>query len=329
MLSDRFCLYPALKGTAYMRIYLNTKTSAWVLLIAMISFLLFSGCSIKKIAINKLGNALAQSGTTFSSDADPQLVKDALPFSLKLIESLLAESPKHRGLLFAACSDFTQYAYAFVKEDADETEPENYARASQMRLRARGLLLRARDYGMRGLETAHRGFGAALNQDPRLAVKTARKEDVPLLYWTAAAWGLVITLSKSEPALIADQPIVEALVDRALELNESFDGGAIHSFLISYEPARQGAPGDPLERARTHFDRAMALAGGFQAGPLVSLAESVSLAKQDRSEFQSLLERALAVDVNAKPEYRLANLVNQRRARWLLSRIDDLFLTGN
>jgi len=72
----------------------------------------------------------------------------------------------------------------------------------------------------------------------------------------------------------------------------------------------------------------MALAGGFQAGPLVALAESVSLAKQDRSEFQSLLERALAVDVNAKPEYRLANRVSQRRAQWLLSRIDDLFLAN-
>ncbi len=74
-------------------------------------------------------------------------------------------------------------------------------------------------------------------------------------------------------------------------------------------------------------DRAMALSGGYQAAPLVALAESVSIAKQDRLEFQSLLDRALAVDVNAKPEYRLSNLVMQRRARWLLSRIDELFLT--
>ena len=92
---------------------------------------------------------------------------------------------------------------------------------------------------------------------------------------------------------------------------------------------RAEAPGDPLERARKHFDRAMALSGGFQAGPLVALAESVSIAKQDRHEFQSLLERALAVDVNARPEYRLSNLVMQRRARWLLSRIDDLFLADD
>ncbi len=306
----------------------SRKAMSMRLFIAAIPFfLVLSGCSIKRIAINQLGDALAQSGSTFASDNDPELVKDALPFSLKLIESLLAESPRHRGLLLAACSGFTQYSYAFVKEQADETEPEDFARAMEMRLRARGLFLRARDYGVRGLETTLPGFGAALNKDPQQAVIAAKKKDVPLLYWTAASWGLAITLSKNEPALMIDQPVVEALIDRALELNEAYDEGAIHSFLISYEPARQGVPGDPLERARKHFNRAITLSGGFQASPLVSLAESVSVAKQDRGEFQSLLNRALAVDVNAKPEYRLANLVMQRRARWLLSRIDDLFLS--
>jgi predicted anti-sigma-YlaC factor YlaD len=295
-------------------------------LIALSVFLL-CGCSVRKIAVKKLGDALAESGSTFSSDSDPLLVREALPFSLKLIESLLAESPKHRGLLVAACSGFTQYAYAFIKEEADETESQNIALATEMRARARGLLLRARDYGIRGLETTHPEFRNALNKDARNAVRAAVKADVPLLYWTAASWGLAITVSKNEPALISDQPIVEAVIDRALELNEAYDQGAIHSFLISYEPVRQGAEGDPLERARRHFESAMKHSGGFQAGPLVSLAESVAIARQDRREFQSLLDRALAVDVNTRPEYRLANLVMQRRARWLLSRIDDLFLT--
>src|ERR1700745_93844 len=88
----------------------------------ILTLVLGAGCSIKKVAINKLGNALASGGTTFTSDEDPELVRDALPFSLKLIESLLAESPRHQGLLFAASSGFTPYAYAFVQEEADEVE---------------------------------------------------------------------------------------------------------------------------------------------------------------------------------------------------------------
>jgi predicted anti-sigma-YlaC factor YlaD len=293
---------------------------------AVLLFVMTQGCAVRKMAINMVGDALANSGTTFSSDDDPELVKAALPFSLKLMESLLAETPNHRGLLFATSSAFTQYAYAFVREEADEMEPVNLDAALEMRARAKRLYLRARDYGLRGLETQLPGFGAALRADPLKAVKSARRADVPLLYWTAASWGSAIGISKNDMMLVADQPIVEALIDRALELDEAFDQGAIHSFLITYEPLRQGAPGDPYERARQHFERAMALSGGFQAGPLVSLAESVSIAKQNRKEFQSLLERALAIDVNAKPEYRLVNLVMQRRARWLLSRIDDLIL---
>ncbi len=305
---------------------LSPGSPAALLTIVAVFSLVLTGCSIRKIAIKNLGDALAESGTTYASDNDPELIRGALPFSLKLIESILAESPQHRGLLLAASSGFTQYAYAFVRQDADEMEEVDFARASEMRLRARNLFLRARDYGLRGLETSYPNFPAALNKDPIAAVKTVGRNNVPLLFWTAASWGMAITLSKDEPDLIIDQPLVEALIDRALELDEDFNEGALHSFLIVYEPVRRGVEGDPLERSRRHFERAMELSAGFQAGPLVSMAENVCIAEQNHEEFKSLLEKALAIDVDRKPEYRLENLVYQRRARWLLSRIDELFL---
>ena len=67
---------------------------------------LSAGCSVKRVAINRLGDALATAGTTFASDDDPELVKAAAPFSLKLMESLLAESPDHTRLLSATASSF-------------------------------------------------------------------------------------------------------------------------------------------------------------------------------------------------------------------------------
>src|SRR5271169_384414 len=143
-----------------------------------------SGCSVKRMAVNKVGDALAGSGTTFASDDDPELVKAAVPFSLKLMESLLAESPRHEGLLLATASGFTQYGYAFVQEDADELEGTDFAAAEQMRARARRLYLRARNYGLRGLEVRHKGFEQALRSAPKRAVSNATLKDVPLLYWT-------------------------------------------------------------------------------------------------------------------------------------------------
>lgn len=309
-----------------MRLLLTVKNGLTAALSALVLFV-GSGCTtLRHTAVNELGNMLAEGGAGFATDDDPELIRAAAPFSLKLIESLLAEAPTHRGLRHAAASGFTQYAFMYLEQDADLMADQDYAGASLLRARARRLYLRARDHGLRGLDVAHAGFSRQLRTEPMAAVRAAVPDDVPLLFWTAAAWGAAISLSKDNADLIAEQVFVEALVDRALELDESFDAGVIHAFLISYEMARRGAPGDPAARARQHFERAMELGGGGQAGPLVSLAEAVSVVKQDRAEFQALLQRALAIDPEARPEWRLANLVMQRRARWLLSRTDELIL---
>jgi predicted anti-sigma-YlaC factor YlaD len=295
--------------------------------LAVVSCAVLAGCTtIKHSAVDSLGDALAAGGTTFSADDDPELIAAAAPFSLKLMESLLAERPQHRGLLLAAASGFTQYAFAFVQQEADEIVEKDFAAGSAMQTRARRLYLRARDYGLRGLDVAHPGFSTKLRADPQAAVRTAVREDVPLLFWTAASWGAAISLSKDNADLIGDQGILEALIDRAAELNEQFDQGAIHSFLITYEMARPAGTGAAAERARRHFERAVALSSKQQAGPFVNLAEAVAVPAGQRAEFESLLKQALAIDADARPEWRLNNLVMQRRARWLLGRIDDLFL---
>src|SRR5262245_15256070 len=94
-------------------------------LACLLAALACGGCSIRRYALNQAADALAGSSTTFASDDDPELVKAAAPFSLKLMESLLAENPQHRGLLTSAASGFTQYAYAFVEDEADEIEPRD------------------------------------------------------------------------------------------------------------------------------------------------------------------------------------------------------------
>jgi predicted anti-sigma-YlaC factor YlaD len=59
------------------------------------------------------------------------------------------------------------------------------------------------------------------------------------------------------------------------------------------------------------------------------LAEAVAIREQKLTEFRFLLNAALKVDPDKVPEMRLANTVAQRRARWLETRIPDLFLQAN
>ena len=205
-------------------------------------------------------------------------------------------------------------------------EGQDLEKSAALRARARRLYLRARDYGLRGLDVRHHGFSQALRRDPRQAVLVAKASDVPLLYWTAASWGLAISLSKDNPDLIADQPLVEGLIDRAFELEPDFDSGC--DSRLSHQ-LRVGAPGRE-RRSRRPGEAALRSRGdpdqGQLASPFVSFAEAVSVPNQDRAGFDALIEHALAVDPDARPEWRLQNLVTQRRARWLLAREDDLFI---
>ncbi len=123
----------------------------------------------------------------------------------------------------------------------------------------------------------------------------------------------------------ADQPIVEALARRALELDEGWGLGSIHEFFVSWESGRSSIGGS-FERAREHFDKAILFSKGRRAFPYLTLAESVSVAKQDKAQFQELMHKALAIDVSRPDDQRLANLLAQKRARWQLGRLDELFI---
>ena len=225
---------------------------------------LSSGCSIRGYAINKVGDALAGTGSSFGSDDDPQLIGDASPFGLKTMEALLEESPRHKGLLLAATRGFVQYSYGWIQLDADAIEATDLARATAMRERCRKLYLRARNYGLRGLEVDLPGLRAALARDPKAALTKAKKEQVPLLYWTAMAWGALLSLNVTDSEVNVDQPAVEALARRALELDEGWGQGSLHEFLLAWE-AGHSSIGGSLERAREHYQKALAEGGDKRA----------------------------------------------------------------
>jgi predicted anti-sigma-YlaC factor YlaD len=290
-----------------------------------LSLLFAAGCSPRAYVAGQVADALGSGGGTFGSDDDPQLVREATPFALKLEESLLASAPRDTGLLLSLAQGFTQYAAAFVWQDAVESADPGVKEAGKAR--ALRLFLRAKEYGLRGLEAGHPGFRQLVASDPAAAARVAGLGDVPLLYWTGAAWSLAIAASPGDPGMIADLPRCEALMRRVLDLKEDYDAGAIHEYFVAFEGGRPAAMGGSVDRARSHFARALELAAGRKVSPLVTFAETVSVGAQDRREFLGLLEKALAVDARQQaPEYRQANLASQHRAAWLKGRVDELFL---
>jgi predicted anti-sigma-YlaC factor YlaD len=285
-----------------------------------------SGCGLmQRKAVGMVASTLASSGDVFTRDDDPELVGQAIPFGLKLYESLLDSAPKNKDLLIATCSNFTQYGVAYLETEALVLgETNHHDEVAHLNGRALKLYLRAKGYCMRAMEVRFPGVTPKLLKDPPEALKEAKKEDVPLLYWTAASWGSAIAQGIDKPDLVIDLPTVRALAERALALDETWNKGALHEMFISLD-SQPEALGGSVERARGHFTRAVALQKGASPGPYVSLALGVAAPAQDRAQFEALLKQALAIDPEKDPSTRLVTLVQQRRAQALLDHIDTLF----
>jgi predicted anti-sigma-YlaC factor YlaD len=287
---------------------------------------LVGGCgALKRKAVGMVADTLASSGDVFTRDDDLELVGQAIPFGLKLYESLLDSAPKNKDLLIATCSNFTQYGVAYLEtEGLVLGEAAHHDEVARLNARALKLYLRAKGYCLRAMEVRFPGIGERLVKDPAAALKPARKADVPLLYWMAASWGSAIAQGIDKPELVIDLPVVRALADRAIALDETWNRGALHEMFISLD-SQPEALGGSVERARTHFKRAVELQKGASPGPYVSLATGVAVPAQDRAEFESLLKQALAIDPEKDPSTRLVTLVQQRRAQALLAHIDTMF----
>jgi hypothetical protein len=294
---------------------------------ALMAVCLVSGCgAIRRSAIKSVADTLSEGGTTFTSHNDPELIEGALPFALTLYESLLESIPKHEPLLTATCSAYTQYAYGFVQVHAEESQFDDFAASEHFKARALNLALRARDYCWRGLDVRFKAIQSKLKADPAGAVRPAKRPDVPLLYWSAASLGAAISLGGIDhPELLIDWPVVRALGERALALDETWNNGAIVELLMTVE-SQGDALGGSEARARQYFARAVEIQKGLSPSPYLGLALGVVKSKQDRAEFRRLLEQALAIDPDKDPDHRLVTLITQKRARLYLEHVDDLFL---
>ena len=286
-----------------------------------------SGCgTVNRLAVKGVADTLSEGGDTVTAHDDPDLIAGALPFALMLHESLLASVPTHEPLLTTTCSLYTMYSFGFVAADAEALQKDDYDRSKRLSDRSFTLAQRGKNYCWRGLEAKFRGITDALKKDPVRAVERTKKEHVRLLYWSAASLGAAISAGGLDhPELLIDWPVVRAMAERAMTLDETWSNGSLPELMITVESQGE-ALGGSEERARKYFARTVEIQKGLSPSPYVALATGVVKSKQDRAEFSKLLEQALAIDPEQDPSHRLITLVTQRRARVLLDRIDDLFL---
>ena len=265
---------------------------------------------IRSAAIGSLREDVAAASARHD---DVDLVAQAVPTFLVLLEGLIESDPDDDELLLAAAESYTAYA-ALVEVD----DP----------LRARRLYRRAKDYGWEGLVSRRpglEGLRTAPFAEYSLLDRHLRESDLPWVFWTASAWGAWIASHLESMSALAQLPRVIYLMEWVLERDEGFRGGGPHVFLGVYHAALPPMLGGDPERSRRHFDRALELGGRKDLMVLVQMARFYARQVFDRQLYQDLLQEVLDRPVDEVPALTLQNAAAQRQARLLLEEIDEYF----
>ena len=274
---------------------------------------------VKGIVAKNAADTLSLPASVINSHPDPDTVRGALDYALLQNEALLLSAPKHESLLLTLCSQYVQYATLFVVPEAEALQFSDAARSQAASARALRLAQRGKDLCWRGLKE-EKGTAERLTTDPDGAAARFERDEVPLLYWSAAA---LAASASTGPGAAGDWKIVRALAERAIALDPIWNRAALHELMITVES--QGAASAGTEAAaRKHFARAVDVQQGLSPGPYLALAMGAVRSKRDRAELEKLLTQAAAIDPEKDPTHRLPATLLRQRARVLLANVDRL-----
>ena len=286
------------------------------LILCGVVVLSLSACSLRQHLIRQAADEMSQQSV---EEEDIGLAREASAFYLKMSESLLRAVPGHVALAQSVTSGLTQYAYAFLSNEADRLESNSLAQAQVLRERAARMFERAQKQGWAALTLRHPDLAKQLRTTGADSPGRLQPDEVGLAYWTAAAWGGQISLSKDAPDVVADLPLVVNLATWAWQINPAYGDGALASLMGTLELAR---PGGSRARALAYWDQAIEISRGQSPGPYVAKAEGWAVDQQDRAAFEAWLKKAIEVSQGKRD---LSSQIMRERAQWLLSIADDIF----
>lgn len=284
------------------------------------------GCDTTKFATNGMSDGFLRGSPAVEQHWDYDLVGQAMPNNLIQLEGFLRIVPENEIFLLQAMRGYVSYGYGWL-EDRAETHDlvGEYEEAAVLRGRAKLLYLRARDLGKHWIGLHHEGMEDALAGDIEGFEQWLQgiddPEQVPMLLWTGYAWGSYINVAKDDMEAVADLAYAQALVERAVELDEPYYHAAGVTFLAVVNTSALGAD---LDAAQQLWERSLELTERHNLLVLVNMAKLYAVKRQDRALYISLLREVLEAG-DVLPEARLGNRIARRRAARYLTQVDDLF----
>jgi len=278
-----------------------------ILLASILS--LATGCS--SIVSSATAGMAEDLSASILDQEDPELVREAVPAFLLLLDSMVRSSPDNPATLGAAAELYAAYGIAF------NDDPE----------RAKVLTRQARDYGRRALCADARdacGIEDLAFADYERRIMSVDDRAAASLYSYAVGSLAYIRAHSGDFVALADLPKIEVALRRLLEIDAGSDAASVNMYLGILNTLRPPALGGQPEKGRDYFEAALQLAGDRDLSIKVEYARGYARLLYERELHDRLLNEVLAAEVQ-QPGYTLMNSLAHEQARELLASADEYF----
>ena len=250
----------------------------------------------------------------------PKIVSLYFEKKIKSLERKKSLSTEQKRLLLKTK---VEYGFGVLLEESDRILDHDYNLGVKKSQEAHIVFSDAKKVGNSILVISYPKLDSWLSGETDLQFKI---NDVSDLYWLAAAYGGAIKSSRGNPFDVVKLPVVKKLLITAIALDPKWGKGALYSAMMSYTSSRPDLFGDALiDSVSSFYAKALIASDSLDASLFVSYAELIDKKFQDRDAFEQKLDLALNMDVEKDKDFRLSNIIAQERAKWLLSKTDEIF----
>lgn len=282
------------------------------LFITLSILLLSSACSMDKMLVRASLPMIEGGIAALNKETDLELAEQSIPTNLELLEGMIGIDPENITLHTYAAQAYYGLSYGF-NEDTRRKRASNF----YLRGRKHGITALA----LSGANNLEQGNFELFESD----MEDMDKDDVPALFWTAMNWAKWIDMNRDTPESIAQLPKPTAIMQRVLELDETFFYGSAHMYFGVYYGSRPPVLGGNFEKSRQHFEQARKITGGKLLVADLLQAQYLARQQHDRKDFHNRLTKIIDAPEDLYPELALLNQISKRKAKMLLSREDKWF----
>jgi hypothetical protein len=265
---------------------------------------LIQGCAVKSNMMTSLSRSILNNN-------DLNMVASGAPAYLIMVDSLIDQDPDSAEMLSSGARLYAAYSDVFVT-DKD---------------RKKKLVDKAMDYALQSI-CAAQSDACDLKDQPfeqfNAVVDDMDEDELPYLFTLGNAWGSWIMAHKDDFNALADIARIEAIMNRVIELDDTYNDGAAYLYLGTLATFLPPALGGKPEQGKHYFEKAISICEGKNLMAKVVYAKLYAKMMFDRQLFDKLLKEVMETDPNIDG-YTLINTYAQQQARQLLDDADDYF----